>query len=102
MHSHTCRSSLYCPITILPSSFPQADDVKTLLRDLLSPAISDADAQRRILGKASVANTGLTAASASLLCNEYDKDMRAEIGDGSERPLSDHSGVCVYSEECLS
>jgi len=58
----------------------------------VSPDISDAEMQRKILSKSSVANTGLTAAGASLLCSEFIKDVRTEIGDGSERPLSDPSG----------
>ena len=58
----------------------------------MSPDVSDAEMQRKILSKSGVANTGLTAAGASLLCSEYIKDVRTEIGDGSERPLSDRSG----------
>ncbi len=76
--------------------------MKTLLQDAVSPDISDADMQHKILTKSIVANTGLTAAGASLLCTEYIKDSRTEIGDGSERPLSDPSGQCGILAEIMT
>ncbi len=73
-------------------SSTQADDVKSLLRDATTPDTPDSEIQSKLLTKSTIASTGLTAAGASLLASEYLKDARAEIGDGSEKPLKDHSG----------
>ena len=49
--------------------------------------------QTKHLTKSTLASAGLTAAGASLLSTEYLKDTRAELGDGSERPLRETSGM---------
>ncbi len=69
-----------------------ADDVKALLRDATPPEVPESEVQSAksttvARTKATVASTGLTAAGASLLSTEYLEDTRAELGDGSERPL---------------
>ena len=47
----------------------------------------------KVLTKSTLASAGLTAAGASLLATEYLTDIRAELGDGSERPLRENSGA---------
>lgn len=69
--------------------------MKALLRDASSPEIPESEVQSKLLTKSMLASTGLTAAGASLLATEYLKDIRAELGDGSERPLRENSGPYV-------
>lgn len=71
---------------------PKADDVKALLRDATSPELPESEVQAALSAKSTLASTGLTAAGASLLSTEYLKDTRAELADGSERPLRELSG----------
>ena len=67
--------------------------MKSLLRDASSHEPGEAEEPSKQLTKSTLASTGLTAAGASLLATEYLKDVRAELGDGSERPLRENSGT---------
>lgn len=69
--------------------------MKALLNDAATSPDEDSESeiQKEILTKSTLAKTGLTAAGASLLATEYLSDIRADLGDGSERPLRQNSGT---------